>query len=57
VGPQGEEIGWGTGMGIVRDYVELYRGRIEVERSEQGKGTTFALYLPKAECEGREKMQ
>ena len=51
VGPEGEEIGWGTGMGIVSDYVELYRGRIEVEKSEPGKGTTFAVYFPKPDCE------
>jgi signal transduction histidine kinase len=46
VGPGGEEIGWGTGMGIVSDYVDLYEGTIEVVRSEQGKGTTFAVSLP-----------
>ena len=50
VGPDGEENGWGTGLGIVSDYVELYKGRIEIPFSEIGKGTTFVIYMPRVEC-------
>jgi signal transduction histidine kinase len=57
VGPEGEEIGWGTGLGIVRDYVELYRGKIDVEHSEPGKGTTFVVFLPKADDENSRGMK
>lgn len=40
------EIGTGLGLILVKEYIELNNGKIEVE-SEVGKGTTFKVYLPK----------
>ena len=37
--------GAGIGLSIVKSYVDLHRGEITVE-SEEGKGTTFILWLP-----------
>lgn len=37
--------GIGLGLPIVKDFVELHSGRIEVE-SNLGKGTTFTVFLP-----------
>jgi len=44
------EIGTGLGLILVKEYVELNNGRIEVE-SEEGKGTKFKLFLPKKSFE------
>lgn len=38
--------GTGLGLAIVKHIVEVHKGEIEVE-SELGKGTTFAVYIPK----------
>jgi len=40
--------GTGVGLAIVKEIIEGHGGRIDV-RSELGKGSTFTIYLPKAE--------
>ncbi|MEP2024980.1 MAG: tetratricopeptide repeat-containing sensor histidine kinase [Reichenbachiella sp.] len=50
---KGERSRWGTdgekgvglGLTLVHEFTELNKGKIEVE-SEEGKGTTFRVYLP-----------
>jgi signal transduction histidine kinase/CheY-like chemotaxis protein len=41
-------IGTGLGLPIVKSIVEAHHGRIEVQ-SEEGKGSTFSVYLPIAQ--------
>lgn len=38
-------VGSGIGLHIVKEYVELHNGKIEV-KSELNKGTTFTFYIP-----------
>ncbi len=45
LGTQGEQ-GTGLGMPIVKGFVELHGGRIQV-KSQEGRGTTFTIMLPK----------
>ena len=44
--------GTGLGLSLTRQLVELHGGRIGVE-SEVGKGSTFSLWLPRADLERR----
>ena len=37
--------GFGLGLAVTKQYIEVNKGRIEFE-SENGKGTTFSIYLP-----------
>lgn len=48
--------GWGLGLSLAKRIVEEYHhGRIYVEASEIGKGTTFAIEIPQASDLPREK--
>jgi signal transduction histidine kinase/ligand-binding sensor domain-containing protein/DNA-binding response OmpR family regulator len=40
-----EHAGSGIGLSIVKEYIDLHRGKIET-KSKIGEGTTIALYLP-----------
>ncbi len=41
--------GWGLGLSLAKRIIEQYHsGKIFVKRSEEGKGTTFTISLPKA---------
>lgn len=42
---ESEHIGSGIGLSLVQRLVELHHGHIELE-SEEGKGSTFSVYLP-----------
>ena len=47
--------GWGLGLTFVKRIVEDYhRGRIAVQESTPGEGTTFVISLPTAPPEARE---
>ncbi len=40
--------GWGLGLSLAKRIIDEYhQGRIFVKKSEEGKGTTFAIQLPK----------
>lgn len=41
-----KEVGWGLGLTVVKGMVDAHKGSIEVE-SEEGRGTTFIITLPK----------
>lgn len=43
--------GWGLGLTLVKRIIEEYHGgKIYVKESEVGKGTTFAIEIPKVKC-------
>jgi two-component system, NtrC family, sensor histidine kinase KinB len=50
---QGKETGVGLGLAIVKEIVEAHGGAISVE-SDEGKGSTFAFTLPRAEAARKE---
>jgi signal transduction histidine kinase len=43
--PQARQSGAGLGLSLVKSFIELHGGRVEIV-SEANKGTTIALYLP-----------
>ena len=50
---QARQGGAGLGLSLVKSFVELHGGRIEIE-SEVNKGTRITCYLPVRETRGRE---
>lgn len=42
---ESERVGSGIGLSLVQRLIELHHGRVELE-SEEGKGSTFTVYLP-----------
>lgn len=44
--PTGAKVGWGLGLTVVKGMAEAHHGTVRVE-SEEGKGTTFKIELPK----------
>ncbi len=44
-----EQTGWGLGLFLVKNIIEAHQGTIEVE-SDEGKGTSFIVKLPKFPC-------
>jgi two-component system phosphate regulon sensor histidine kinase PhoR len=46
--------GTGLGLAIVKHIVNRHRGQIKIE-SEQGRGSTFTVFLPKVEIEAKEE--
>ncbi|PJA17785.1 MAG: hypothetical protein COX66_03275, partial [Elusimicrobia bacterium CG_4_10_14_0_2_um_filter_63_34] len=47
VSAEDQNTGFGLGLSLVKEFIELHGGRIRVE-SELGKGTTFTFTLPLA---------
>ncbi|TMU50382.1 tetratricopeptide repeat protein [Flagellimonas algicola] len=44
----GDHIGTGIGLALVKELVDLHKGKVEVS-SEEGKGSIFTVYLRKGE--------
>lgn len=47
-----DNTGSGIGLHIVKEYINLHKGHIEVD-STYGKGTTFSIYLPIIKSDSR----
>ncbi|TET21337.1 MAG: HAMP domain-containing histidine kinase, partial [Candidatus Cloacimonadota bacterium] len=53
-----KQFGWGLGLAITRRIVDDYHnGRILIENTSKGKGSTFLIYLPVVSMKGEEKKQ
>ncbi len=53
-----KQFGWGLGLAITRRIVDDYHnGRILIENTSEGKGSTFLMYLPVTSVNGEEKKQ
>lgn len=48
-----KKVGWGLGLAVVKGMVDAHQGSISVE-SEEGKGTTFIVTLPKTVSEAKQ---
>lgn len=48
-----ETPGFGIGLAVVRNVVELHGGSVEAQSEGAGRGSTFVVRMPRARAEGR----